>query len=498
MKIEEKYKTMKSSLFHKILHQKSQTKKKKANTSTKEFTVVIWFFLLLFLGLMAYFAYFQVVKSQWFINNSYNKRIDAFAKKVVRGQIKDRNGDVLAKTEVSTTGEESRDYPYKDLFSQVVGFSTNGKAGLESSMNFYLLSSHAPVIERVKNELSKTKNTGDNVVTTLDLDLQKTAYSALGNQDGAVIVMEPNTGKILAMISKPDYDPNNIAKEWDDIIKNENGKSELVNRATQGLYPPGSTFKIFTTLEYINENKNYEDYSFDCSGSITKGDTTIHCYNNEKHGHENLEDSFAQSCNSSFANIGLSLNISSFQKLTKSLLFNQTLPYDYGSSKSKFELQTNANDNDIMETAIGQGETVVTPLHMAMITSSIANDGELMKPYLVSEIQNYQGQTVKSFQPTKVKKLISKEDTTVLQQFMRKVVTDGTGKKLDTSKYTAYGKTGSAEYTNDDKSSHAWFVGYAHQDGKNDISVSIVVEGAGSGSSYAVPIAKKIFDAYYK
>ena len=116
MKIEEKYKTMKSSLFHKILHQKSQTKKKKANTSTKEFTVVIWFFLLLFLGLMAYFAYFQVVKSQWFINNSYNKRIDAFAKKVVRGQIKDRNGDVLAKTEVSTTGEESRDYPYKDLF----------------------------------------------------------------------------------------------------------------------------------------------------------------------------------------------------------------------------------------------------------------------------------------------------------------------------------------------------------------------------------------------
>lgn len=135
---------------------------------------------------------------------------------------------------------------------------------------------------------------------------------------------------------------------------------------------------------------------------------------------------------------------------------------------------------------------------MAMIVNSIANDGLLMKPYLVSEIQNYQGQEVKTFQPTKIKQLISKEDTTILQQFMRAVVTNGTGKKLDTSKYMAYGKTGSAEYLDDSKSSHAWFVGYAHEDGKNDISVSIVVEGAGSGSSYAVPIAKKIFDTYYK
>lgn len=352
MKIEEIYKKMKISLFNKV---RKKTKKKITTSSTKEFTIVIWFFFLLFLGLMAYFTYFQIAKSQMFINNSYNKRIDAFAKKVVRGQIKDKNGDILVQTDVSPSGTETRKYPYQDLFSQVVGFSVNGKAGLESSMNFYLLSSHAPITERIKNELDGKKNIGDNVIATLDLNLQKAAYKALGNRDGAVIVMEPATGKILAMVSKPDYNPNSIAKEWDDIIKNDSGKSVLLNRATQGLYPPGSTFKIFTTLEYIKENKNYKDYTFDCKGSFTQEDTTIHCYNNEKHGEENLQDSFANSCNSSFANIGLTLNITSFQKLTKSLLFNQPLPYDYGSSESKFSLKKDATDSDIMETAIGRG-----------------------------------------------------------------------------------------------------------------------------------------------
>jgi len=477
--------------------QKSKKIQKEKHSQNKEFTVITYIFLGLFLALMAYFVYFQVFKSQTFINNSYNKRIDAFAKKVVRGEILDRNKNVLADTKISSSGTETRAYPYNDLFSQVVGFSTNGKSGLESSMNFNLLSSHAPLLERAKNEFQGNKSIGDNVITTLDVDMQKTAYKALGNNDGAVIVMEPSTGKILAMVSKPDYDPNSIEKEWNQIIKNKDNKSVLINRATQGLYPPGSTFKIFTTLEYIRENKDYGKYQFDCNGSFTQGDTTIHCYNNEKHGKENLEESFAQSCNSSFANIGLTLKISSFSDLCNSLLFNQELPYEFGSSKSSFKLKEKASDSDIMQTAIGQGETVVTPLHMAMITSAIANNGILMKPYLVSEIQNYQGATVKVYQPEESQKLISSDETKIMQKFMKSVVTDGTGEKLDNQSYDAYGKTGSAEYTDTDKSSHAWFVGYAHQAGKTDISVSIVVEGAGSGSSYAVPIAKKILDEYY-
>ena len=198
-------------------------------------------------------------------------------------------------------GVRTRYYPCTHCFAHIVGFSTNGKSGLESIANFNLLRSHTMTLEKVVNELQGEKNIGDNVVTTLNYDLQDTAYEALGKYDGAIVVMEPSTGKILAMVSKPDYDPNNIAEDWDELTAEDSESSVLLNRATQGLYPPGSVFKIFTTLEYVHENSDYEDYSFDCNGKFTEGDSVIHCYKNKRHGQEDLIGSFADSCNSSFA-----------------------------------------------------------------------------------------------------------------------------------------------------------------------------------------------------
>ena len=223
-------------------------------------------------------------------------------------------------------GHETRYYPYANMFAHVVGFSTNGKSGLESIANFNLLRSHTMTLEKVVNELQGEKNIGDNVVTTLNYDLQDTAYEALGKYDGAIAVMEPSTGKILAMVSKPDYDPNNIAEDWDELTAEDSESSVLLDRATQGLYPPGSVFKIFTTLEYVHENSDYEDYSFDCNGKFTEGDSVIHCYKNKRHGQEDLIGSFADSCNSSFASLGLTLDPDSFTELCDSMLFNTSLP----------------------------------------------------------------------------------------------------------------------------------------------------------------------------
>lgn len=156
------------------------------------------------------------------------------------------------------------------MFSHVVGYSTKGKTGLEALGNFYLLTSHVNLAEQVINELSSVKNLGDNVITTLDVDLQKAAYDALGSRKGAVVAMEPDTGKILAMVSKPDYNPNTLAADWDALVAGDNSEGQLLNRAAQGLYPPGSTFKIVTALEYIRENpENFRDYRFDCSGFFT-------------------------------------------------------------------------------------------------------------------------------------------------------------------------------------------------------------------------------------
>lgn len=152
----------------------------------------------------------------------------------------------------------------------------NGKTGIESLANFYLLSSHVNLVEKVINELRGEKNLGDNVVTTLDLDLQKTASDALGNNRGAVIAMEPDTGKILCMVSQPNFNANQVDEKWQELIAPDNTKAQLVNRATQGLYAPGSTFKILTALEYIRENPStWQDFSFNCSGAYHTGNIRL-------------------------------------------------------------------------------------------------------------------------------------------------------------------------------------------------------------------------------
>ena len=335
------------------------------------------------------------------------------------------------------------------------------------------------------------------MVTTLNYNLQQTAYQALGNYDGAVVVLEASTGKVLAMVSKPDYDPNKIAENWEKLTAEDSDSTVLLNRATQGLYPPGSVFKIFTTLEYVHENPDYEAYSLDCNGSFTSGGSAIHCYNNKRHGTESLSDSFANSCNASYASIGLSLDANQFETLCEGLLFNKDLPVKFESSKSSFALSGDAGDSIRMETAIGQGKTLVTPMHMAMIASAIANDGVLMNPYVIDHTENYEGIEVDRNEPVEYGQIISEQDTEVLQSFMEQVVQEGTGTKLKGRSYTAAGKTGTAEFSTSSDSAHSWFVGYADREDMEDIAVAVIVEDSGAGSEYAVPVAKKIFDAYY-
>lgn len=464
--------------------------------------MITYCFIGLFLCTMGYFVYFQVVRSEDFINNTYNTRQDTFAESVVRGNILSEDGETLAQTDTDAEGNETRSYPYGNMFSHIVGYSTEkyGRSGIESWANFNLLRSNAFFLEKTVDEVTDEKSIGDNVVTTLNYSLQSIAYQALGEYDGAVAVMEPSTGKILAMVSKPDFDPNTIEENWESIVADENAESVLLNRATQGLYPPGSTFKIITALEYIRENPgSYQDYSYRCSGSIQEENSKLSCFSGEVHGTVNLKQSFAESCNTSFANIGLTLNADAFADTCKELLFNQSLPVQkLETKKSSFVLNGESSASEVMETAIGQGKTVVTPLHMLMLTAAVANDGLLMEPYVIDHTENHEGTTVKTYSPSEYGNLMTAEEAAVLQEYMAEVVQSGTGSKLKGMSYEAYGKTGSAEYGTNKGDSHAWFVGYAHREDKADIAVAVIVEGAGIGSAYAVPIAKEVLDRYYR
>lgn len=462
----------------------------------KHIIYVTYIFVGLFVLVMGYYTYFMLFESKDVINNTYNKRQELLAERVLRGEILSAEGEVLARTITEEDGSETREYPYDEMFAHVVGRLAKGTTGIEASENIRMVTADTNPLDNMLNELVGNKSIGDSVVTTLRVDLQQVAYDALGDYRGAVVVMEPSTGKILAMVSKPDYDPNDIEDIWTELVEDEDKESPLLNRATQGLYPPGSTFKILTALAYIRENPLYDSYQYDCNGEITYNKMTIHCYNNHAHGDVDLIKSFAKSCNSSFANIGSLLNLDDFNAICEEFLFNKQLSFELPSNPSKFSLSsTNSSVKETMQTAIGQGLTLMTPLHNAMIVSTIANNGVMMEPYVVNHIINADGKIVKRYASKEYKKLMSIEETNILEKMMKEVVISGTASKLQGMDMEVAGKTGSAEQTG--KAAHSWFVGYAPVD-KPEIVVSVIVENKGTGSEYAVPIAKKIFEAYSK
>ena len=172
--------------------------------------VITYFVVIIFICMFAYIIVFMVRDSRTFIANSYNGRQSLYAEKIKKGSIISSDGNVLAETLTDDDGNEYRNYPYSNVFAHVVGYDSNGQAGLEMSSAYYLLTSNQNIITQTYNKLRNEKSLGNNVISTLNTTLQSTAYDALGYNDGAVVVMEPDTGKILAMVSKPDFDPNYI------------------------------------------------------------------------------------------------------------------------------------------------------------------------------------------------------------------------------------------------------------------------------------------------
>ncbi|WP_251209316.1 peptidoglycan D,D-transpeptidase FtsI family protein [Acetatifactor aquisgranensis] len=478
---------------------KKNNKKKKISrysANRPEIIVTSCFFGLLFAAMIGYLGYFVATSEQEMVNNSYNSRQEILLSRNYRGAIYSRDGEVLAQTRLDEDQNESRVYPYGRLFAHAVGYSTKGRTGVESLANYYLINTNTSLANKAANDIAGIKNPGDNVYTTLDVDLQQVADSQLNIYKGAVVVTEVSTGKILAMVSHPDFDPNEIAQIWDSLMDDEDS-SVLLNRVTQGQYPPGSTFKIVTALEYIRENPDtYNNYSYFCNGYFSSGTGRINCYHGTNHGQVGFESSFAKSCNSSFANIGVNLDQESFEETLDELLFNQELPIAFPYSGSKANVVEQVSMNELMQTSIGQGRTQISPIHLNMITSAIAGGGVLMKPYVVDRIENDAGRVVKSFQPSAYGSLMSEDEAEILKGLMESVVEDGTGRKLSGLSYTAAGKTGSAEYNDVKEDSHAWFTGFAPVE-EPEICVTIIVEGAGSGGDYAVPIARRIFDAYF-
>ncbi|WP_302627011.1 penicillin-binding protein 2 [uncultured Eubacterium sp.] len=469
--------------------------KKKLNRQAMVTTIVI---SVIFIFMIGYYAYFIIVDSPKVLSNSSNKRIDSKSSSVIRGTIYSKNGKKLAYTDTKGTdrdlSDDTREYPYGKTFAHAVGITTHGKYGLEKMCNFDLLSSENNALSKIINDFTNTTEMGCDVHTTLSVGIQKSAYNVLDGYKGAVFVMNPDTGEIYAMASRPSYDPMTIDDIWDELV-NDPKDSRLVNRATQGKYIPGSVFKIVTTLEYMRENKNYNNFKYYCDGSAKFGGFTIKCFDGNSHHNEDLKDAFAYSCNSAFSTIGDKLKVLKYKNTAEQLMFNEALPLDMDYNQSVFPLTKSSTQFDITQTSIGQGKTTVSPAHMAMIASAIANNGVLMKPYIIDYIENSSGNVVKLTKQQEYKRLMKKSEAEQLKEYMHAVCEYGTGRVFSGANYQVYGKTGTAEVDKNDNV-NSWFVGYAKK-GKKKLAIAVVIENMHEGSTSATNCAKEVLDSYF-
>ena len=232
-----------------------------------------------------------------------------------------------------------------------------------------------------------------------------------------------------------------MAENWESLIHGDTAEARLLNRVTQGLYPPGSTFKILTALQYMREHPGaYKEYRFDCSGIFAYESYQIRCYHQNAHGEQDFAQAFANSCNGAFANLGLSLDLAGLKGLAEQLLFNRDLPLSLPYSKSSYQMDSGAGDWEILQTSIGQGQTLISPMHNLLIMSAIANDGVLMKPYLIDRVENASGELVKEFRPSEAAELMVPNEAAALQELLIQVVNEGTGSALKRDSYQRRGK----------------------------------------------------------
>ena len=460
------------------------------NKNKKIIYIITGIFTSMFALLIIYLGYFTTVKQKQISVHPYNTRLSNIEQEVVRGDIYDTHMKLLA-----TTVNDKRQYPKGSLYAHAVGYVQKGKTGIEALANTELLYPNYDVISLFKNAFFSEKFQGRDIVLTLDDRYQSAAQKAMKGKKGGVIIIEPNTGKIKAMYSNPGFDPNNINKDWESLIQDKKN-SPLLNRVTNGLYPPGSTFKILTTLAYMNQNNGKPlDFINDCQGEIEGDGYKIQCYNKTVHGKLDLKKAFNKSCNTYFVKLSETVTIKSLKSIAEKLGFNHTLHFDMDYAKSKFQLTETDTPFEKAATYIGQGKTLATPLHMAMIASCIANDGVVMKPYLLDYSINKKGRVKVKYLPQYEEALLNQETAKSLQQMMIGVVKEGTAIKLKRNQIVVGGKTGTAQ--NESSLDHSWFVGFAKypNEEKNQIAFAVVIENAGKGAK-ALDVTENILEVY--
>lgn len=464
------------------------------NDVSKNIKKVLVVFLLFFMGVVSYIAYFQVFRAEKIVESPYNRRLQAKRNEILRGTIFDRNLRALTKSKKVSTLNQQRTYVDGALFAHVLGYvnPTYGVTGLEKQYDSILIGSDTMDLSKFLNSITeKNEKIGYNIKTTLDYSIQKKAFDLLGNNRGAVVALNPQTGEVLAMVSKPSFNPNSLEESWKGLNSDKN--IPLYNRAIMGMYPPGSIFKIITTLSSLENIADVTTRTFEDEGALVFNQKeSLKNFDGNVYGNIDLREAFYKSSNVVFGSLGIELGNSALKATAEKFYFNETIPIDDFTAKaSRFPTLKKNELGNMAQTAIGQGEILATPLEMALMTSSIANNGVMMEPYVVKDILNQNGESVKTIKSEVLKTVASEENAKIIKEYMKDTIEKGTGKNAALSGVSMGGKTGTADTGRAGESPHSWFVGFAPYE-NSKIAIAVIVENGGVGGGKAAEIAREV------
>lgn len=442
----------------------------------------------LFVIMIIYLSYLQVVSGPALADNPYNQRFQEMEAQVRRGTIYDAGGAVLAKTEFSGN-RGKRVYPAGAGTAHLVGFVSQryGRTGIESVYDRYLLGMDGP--DRVRNFTNRTLNqeqSGGDVFLTVDSALQRQAMDLLGGRRGAVILLDVRTGAIRLMASSPTYDPNQLDKIWAQLLDNKD--SPLINRTVQGAYPPGSTFKVVTAAGALTANPGLAGDIYDCPGYLMVNGYRL--TDLAAHGEVDTRKALALSCNTTFARMGLKLGADGFNRTFRAFGLEQDplveIPVRAGTMAGKM------SQEELASSSIGQGELMISPLHMALVAAGIAKNGVIMRPYLVETVKDSRGEIVRRTVPEPWLNPVPPNIAGLIKEGMVDAVQYGTARGAAVAGMKVAGKTGSAQ--NPKGQTHAWFIGFAPAD-QPRMAIAVILENAGSGGAVAAPIAGRLLSS---
>jgi len=426
-----------------------------------------------------------------------------------RGRILLRDGTVIARDEVRSDGSRYR--VYEGASAYLAGYYSPalfGAAGIEAAYDSVLSGQAALNWETWLDGVLHRPRRGNDVILTIDSRLQELGQTLLGDRSGGAIVLDADTGAVLALVTAPGYDPNRLSVPLDaSDAELENarrylaelqadGRGPLLLRPIQGLYVPGSIFKTVTAAAAFEFGVAQPDTIYRDDGALVIDSRVIIEQNRPDPNRVSytLKEGYGYSLNVVFAQLGLQLGAQRLEQMARSVGFGETIPFDLPVAPSQLARSPDflVSQAGIAETAFGQGQLLVTPLQMALVATAVVRDGTIPQPYVVEEIRRPDGSTVERHRPTTWRRAFSDATARALRDLMVWSVEHGYAQGARIEGATVGGKTGTAEVGN--QPPHAWFLGFAEHNGRR-IVVAVVIEHGGSGAQVALPVGRALLEA---